>query len=216
MYVISNGKTYIGINNSNVATSVSNINKAIQFTEEKKAINYRDNLKSTLKKFNWRVVRVKDETESVEQNCENTGEYTYVETELEKSGFDISLFFNETIGTVSQLRSYVDNMNHLEQEYNKKILDIRHYIRDENTKLNAVQMQRIGYFLQQVERERYECKSNKAIAEVFLEDLNRLGDIRYLEDIRRIRESKYKPRVLTYELLDEIVGKRRIADEKIY
>ena len=216
MYLLSNGHSYIGLNADNVPISIGNVKKALTFSEERKAVNYRDNLKSTLRKFDWQVIKIEDEVENNEKNCESVGEYTYVETELEKSGFDISLFFNETIGTVSQLRSYVDNMNHLEQEYNKKILDIRHYIRDENTKLNAVQMQRIGYFLQQVERERYECKSNKAIAEVFLEDLNRLGDIRYLEDIRRIRESKYKPRVLTYELLDEIVGKRRMADEKIY
>ncbi len=100
MYIISNGNTYIGINSQNVATSVSNINRALQFTEEKKAINYRDNLKNTLKKFNWQVVKIEDETENIEQDCENIGEYTYVETELEKSRFDISKFFNEAIETV--------------------------------------------------------------------------------------------------------------------
>ena len=211
MYILSNGKTYIGINGDNVATSVSNINKAMRFAEEKKAINYKDNLKNTLKKFNWQVVKIEDEAKSVEQDCKNAGEYTYIETELEKSGFDISQFFINTVQILSQLKDYVRNMNFLEQEYNKKILDIRHYIRDKNVKLNAVQMQRIGYFLQQTERERYECKSNRIIAEIFMSDLKRLENINYIDVVKNVKESEYKPEIFTYEFLDEIVGKKRKA-----
>ena len=209
MYVLSNGNTYIGINNDNIVTSVSNVNKAMRFTEEKKAINYRDNLKNTLKKFNWQVVKGEDEDENVGVNCENVGEYTYVETELEKSGFDISKFFNDAIETVSQLRKYADNMGYLEREYNQKILDVRHYKRDINTKLSAIQLQRLEQFEIQLERERYDCKSNRMIAEIFLNDLNRLENVKYLEVVRNVKESEYKPEILTYELLDEIVGKKR-------
>lgn len=208
MYVLSNGNTYIGINSDNVATSVSNINKAMQFTEEKKAINYRDNLKNTLKKFNWQVVKIEDEAENIEQNCESVGEYTYVETELEKSGFDISRFFNEAIETISQLRDYANNMGYLEKEHNQKILDVRHYKRDINTKLSAIQLQRLEQFEIQLERERYECKSNRMIAEIFLADLSRLENAKYLEVVKHVKESEYEPRILTYELLDEIVGKK--------
>ena len=163
MYVLSNGNTYIGINNDNVATSVSNINK----------------------------------------------EYTYVETELEKSGFDISNFFNEAIKIISQLRDYAKNMEYLEQEYNKKILDVRHYKRDVNTKLNAIQLQRLEQFEIQLERERYECKSNRIIADMFLLDLNRMENINYIEVMKRVKDSEYKPEIFTFELLDEIVGKKR-------
>ena len=100
-------------------------------------------------------------------------------------------------------------MGYLEKEYNQKILDVRHYKRDINTKLSAVQLQRLEQFEIQLERERYECKSNRMIAEIFLTDLGRLENVNYLEVIRNIKESEYKPEILTYELLDEIVGKKK-------
>lgn len=209
MYVLSNGHSYIGINSDNVPTSVSNIKKALLFSDEKKASNYKDNLKTTLRKFNWQIVKVKDETENIDTKTENIGEYTYVETDLEKSEFDISKFFNNAVNTVSQLRDYANNMNFLEQEYNKKILDVRHYKRDVNTKLSAIQLQRLEQFEIQLERERYECKSNRMIAEIFLTDLKRLENTKYIEVVRNIKESEYKPEILTYEMLDDIVGKKR-------
>lgn len=214
MYILSNGHSYIGINSQNMATSVSNINKALQFTEEKKALNYMDNLKNTLKKFNWQVIKMETESEI----CGDCGKDeifdAYIETELEKSGFDISKFFSDTIKTISQLRDYAKNMGCLESEYNKKILDVRHYIRDESIKLNAIQMQRMGYFLQQLERERYECKSNRMIAEIFLSDLKRLENINYIEVVKNVKESEYIPEILTYEILDEVVGRRCKNDNK--
>lgn len=210
MYVLSDGYRYIGVDSLNVATSVSNIDKALKFVEEKKAANYRDNLKNTLKRFNWEIVKIEDEIDNVEKMIENFGEYTYVETQLEKSGFDISEFFKEVIETVSQLRDYANNMRYLEKEYDQKILDVRHYKRDTNTKLSAVQLQRLEQFEIQLERERYECKSNRIIAEVFLADLTRIENTKYLEVVKNIKESEYKPEILTYELLDEIVGKKKV------
>lgn len=210
MYVLSNGHTYIGVSADNVPTSVSNINRALQFTEEKKTSNYKENLKSTLRKFNWEIVKLEEDEEDCDI-CENSDKY--IETELEKSGFDISKFFYETIQTVSQLRDYAKNMHILEQEYNKKILDVRHYKRDINTKLNAIQLQRLEQFEIQLERERYECKSNRTIAEIFLSDFKRLENIKYIEVIKHVKESEYKPEIFTYEMLDEIVGKRRDKNE---
>ena len=67
MYLLSNGHSYIGVNSDNTATSVSNINKALTFTEEKKAANYRDNLKSTLRKFNWQIVKIEDSDGKVQE-----------------------------------------------------------------------------------------------------------------------------------------------------
>lgn len=209
MYYLYNGHSYIGIDSVNTATSVTNIKKALSFSDERKAINYLDNLKTTLRKFNWQIVKVEDDTENIEQNCENVREYIYEETQLEKSGFDISKFFNKAIETVSQLRDYANNMRYLEKEYDKKILDVRHYKRDINTKLSAIQLQRLEQFEILLERERYECKSNRMIAEIFLNDLNRLENVKYLEVVRNVKESEYKPEILAYEFLDEIVGKKR-------
>ena len=47
------------------------------------------------------------------------------------------------------------------------------------------------------------------IAEIFLTDLKRLENIKYIEVVRNIKESEYKPEILTYEMLDGIVGKKR-------
>lgn len=209
MYALSNGHSYIGVNSDNVPTSVSNIKKALLFSDVKKASNYKDNLKTTLRKFNWQIVRIEDETENIDTETENVREYTYVETDLEKSEIDISKFFNDAIKTVSQLRDYANNMGFWEREYNQKILDVRHYKRDINTKLSAIQLQRLEQFEIQLERERYEYKSNRMIAEIFLTDLKRLENIKYIEVIRNIKESEYKPEILTYEMLDGIVGKKR-------
>ena len=209
MYVLSNGHSYIGVNGENVATSVSNIKKALLFSEEKRACNYRDNLKSTLRKFNWQIVKIEEDVETDSFENAECDIYTYEETQLEKSGFNISEFFNNAVSTVSQLRDYANNMNFLEQEYNKKILDVRHYKRDIKTKLSAVQLQRLEQFEILLERERYECKSNRMIAEIFLTDLSRLENIKYIEIVKNIKESEYKPEILTYEMLDEIVGRKR-------
>lgn len=209
MYLLSNGRNYIGLNADNVPISIGNIKKALTFNEERKATNFRENLKSTLRKFDWQVIKVEDESGNNDKNCESVGEYTYEETELERSGFDISAFFNNAINTVSQLRCYADNMGYLEKEYNQKILDVRHYKRDINTKLSAIQLQRLEQFEIQLERERYECKSNRMIAEIFLTDLKRLENINYIEVVRNVKESEYKPEILSYELLDEIVGRKR-------
>ena len=209
MYVLSNGHSYIGVNGENIATSVSNVKKALSFSEEKKASNYRDNLKSTLRKFNWQIVKIEEDVETDRVENEECNAYTYVETQLEESGFNVSEFFNNAVTTISQLRDYANNMNFLEQEYNKKILDVRHYKRDIKTKLSAIQLQRLEQFEIKLERERYECKSNRIITEIFLSDFNKLDNIKYMDIIKNIKESEYKPEILTYEMLDEIVGKKR-------
>lgn len=207
MYALSNGHSYIGLNSENVATSVGNINKALLFSDKKKASNFRDNLKTTLRKFNWDVVKTGIENKDNDMETSDIS-YTYIETELEKSGFDISDFFKNTIKTVSQLRDYAKNMLYLEQEYNKKIKDARHYKRDKRVKLNAIQLQRLEQFEIQLERERYECKSNRLIAEIFLSDLKRLENINYVEVVKNVKESEYVPEIFTYEMLDGIVGRR--------
>lgn len=206
MYVISNGRSYIGVNADNVSTTVSKIDKALVFSEERKASNYRDNLKSTLRKFNWDIIKVEDKKSDEEPA--NIEDNMYEETELEKSGFNIAEFFDTTVKTISQLREYARNMKILESEYNDKILDVRHYKRDFRTKLNAIQLQRLEQFEIMLERERYECKSNRLIAEFFLTDFNQMENINCMEFIRNVKESQYKPKILTYELLDGVVGKK--------
>lgn len=201
MYVITNGRNYIGADSNNSPTTVNVVSKAILFKDKKKAENFKENMKSTLKRFDWEVVTLGDEDKD---GCETI---EYIPTQLEMDNFNISEFFKNAIATISQLKQYADNMHCLECEYNKKIKDVRHYKRDIRTKLNAIQLQRLEQFEIQLERERYECKSNRMIAEIFLTDLNRVENINYIEVVRNIKESEYKPEIFTYEMLDEIVGK---------
>ncbi len=203
MYVITNGRNYIGADSHNSPTTVNVVSKAILFKDKKKAENFKENMKSTLKRFDWEVVALEDEREG---DCEII---EYIPTQLEMENFNISDFFKKAIVTISQLKQYADNMHCLECDYNKKIKDIRHYKRDIRTKLNAIQLQRLEQFEIQIERERYECKSNRMIAEIFLMDLNRMENINYVEVVKNIKESEYKPEILTYEMLDEIVGKKK-------
>ena len=62
MYYLYNGHNYIGVDETNTATSVNNIKKALPFTDEKRASNYLDNLKATLRKFNWKIVEIEYES----------------------------------------------------------------------------------------------------------------------------------------------------------
>lgn len=213
MWAVYDGNNYIGLDSYNSPTTVRNAENALVFETEQKATNYKNNIKATLKKFNWNVVPLDDcqlITDDYSQNTEITKELpVYVETELEKNGFQVSAFFEETVNTVSNLPAYVENMKILEQECNDKIVDARHYKRDNKTKLNAIQLQRLEQFEIAIERERYKFKSNRLIAEIFLADLSRLKNINYIKVIQNIKTSEYKPRVLSYEALDEIVGKTR-------
>ena len=52
---------------------------------------------------------------------------------------------------------------------------------------------------------------NRIIAEIFLSDMSRLKNAEYLDVVKNVKESEYKPKILTYELLDDIVGKQRKA-----
>ena len=205
MYVLTNGHGYIGVNEDNVATTVRNTKNALLFSEEKKAYNYRANLKSTMRRFNWRIIKIDQELGA---DVENNSKGEPVVTDLEECGIDLAQFFTNTISTISQLRNYAKNMQFKEQEYNKKIKDVRHYKRDRRVKLNAIQLQRLEQFEIKLERERYECKSNRLIAETFLLDMNRLENSNYVEVIKAIKESEYQPSILSYEFLDGIVGRK--------
>ena len=212
MYVITNGKVYIGAGLSNSPTTVNALSKAIMFKDRQRAVNYKENLKNTLKRFSWEVIQVGD---GKDDNNDETSDYA--PTQLEENNFNISDFFNSAIKTFSQLKQYATNMGYLEQEYNKKIKDVRHYKRDIRTKLNAIQLQRLEQFEILLERERYECKSNRMIAEIFLTDLSRMENVNYIEVVKNVKESEYKPEIFTYEFLDEIVGKKRVwyVDSKL-
>ncbi len=217
MYVIGNGHQYIGITDDNRTTCVSKRSKAATFDKEQKAINFKNNLKSTLRRFNWEVIYVKDQSEEqseAKENFERIEADNAILESLKRDEFDIAKFFIETVSTVSQLQKYSDRMREMVEECDLKILDIRHYKRDKDTKLNAVQLSRLEQFEIKVERERYKYKSNYRIADIFLADLTRLSNPNYIKVVKDVKNSKYKPRIMTFEALDDIVGKKRATLKK--
>ena len=64
--------------------------------------------------------------------------------------------FNETIHT--HLDPEIESYSKKLQEYDGMILDIRHWLRDENTKLNVCQGYQVVKKLQDIERAREACK----------------------------------------------------------
>ena len=64
--------------------------------------------------------------------------------------------FNETIHT--HLDPEIESYSKKLQEYDGMILDIRHWLRDENTKLNVCQGYQVVKKLQDIERARETCK----------------------------------------------------------
>lgn len=86
------------------------------------------------------------------------------------------------------------------QYYDDVILDIRHYIRDENTRLNACQAANVLYRLQRIERKRAEVKCElQRINQVFdaiNTAISKADDFSYVP---------YKPRVI--ENMDEFMKK---------
>ena len=77
------------------------------------------------------------------------------------------------------------------QYYDDVILDIRHYIRDENTRLNACQAAKVLYKLQQIERSRADVKREIArinlIQDTIDSTINNADNFEY---------APYKPRVI--------------------
>lgn len=209
MWAISDGSNYIGVNSENVPTRVGNKSRALFFEEYSKAENYIKNIKATLRKFRWEVVEFKTGQPPTPPTP------TFQETDLENDDFNISEFFCTAITTISQLRDYAKNMEQAEKEYNLKIQDVRHYKRDSRTKLNAIQLQRLEQYEIKLERERWECKSNGIIAKMFIEDFSRLEDRQWIKEIKAVKESEYKPKVLSYEVLDEIVGKVSKSEREV-
>lgn len=88
--------------------------------------------------------------------------------------------------------------------YDDMILDIRHYIRNKNTKLNTVYGYKIIKLMQDIERKRLDCKYEIARIEQLksrlVTDLNKFDKFEFEE---------YKPRVIT-NIDDYINGNKEI------
>ena len=129
---------------------------------------------------------------------------------------DLNYLVNEEnfskVKRMSQIDKFISNMLFQEETTDMKILDVRHYIRDNNHKLNAIQMQRLGYYLQQLEIERYDYKSRRLIASLFANNINALKDKNNITKMQDILTSQYRPKVLNDSDIDMIINKKKTPE----
>lgn len=118
--------------------------------------------------------------------------------------FDIQKFLNEVAPVFANLKSFESKKISEEERINDELLDLRHYLRDNIGKINAIQMQRLGYYCQQLEKEREIAKKSHQVADLVLKNISMITHKNFVDSINIVFEAAYKPRVLTYEMISEI------------
>lgn len=211
MYILTNGEFYLGKDDRGRPSTVTVKEKASVFKTRVAAANYENCLPDMFRRMNWKITEPVDESELYDLTDFELRKYgnTTKTTTLENEDFDICGFFTEVIEVMSQLERFVSNMIDAEQIADMKILDVRHYIRNESHKLNAIQMQRLGYYLQELEKERYAYKSKRLIATMFVGNVEALKDRNNISKMNDIMTSKYRPRVLDDTDIECIINKKK-------
>lgn len=218
MYVLTDYKHFVGKDYRNCPLVVSAREHAATFKTELAAENYMKTMSEMLKLYDWRVIDkdriVEEESYATEYSADSIekNNFSVRTTPIEDDEIDLCGFFTEVINVMAYLDEYISNMIENEQKTDMKILDVRHYMRDNNHRLNAIQMQRLGYYLQSLEKERYEYKSNRLIASMFTEDINALKDKKNIEKMNDVLKSKYRPRILNDTDIEYIINKKKDAE----
>ncbi len=210
MYVLTSNNFYIGTDYRGCPNTVTSKTNALTFKTRVAAVNYLSCIPCSLKNFNWSISSYDEDTDEIDfvPELKKFGNPTKT-TSLEDDDFDICEFFSNTINVMSQLDRFIANMTDKEQITDMKILDIRHYIRNNNHKLNAVQMQRLGYYLRDLEKERYRYKSNRLIASMFASNIDALKDKKNIQKMTDVITSKYNPKILDDNDIEYIINKKK-------
>ena len=160
---------------------VTDINKATQFSKNE-AEKYINNQIRKSQRELYYVSECKSKTiMSTQNNSENNAIKNQVVSELKSIKSDIVRKFSKQKDKCIEKLQYYDGV----------ILDIRHYIRNENTRLNACQAAKVLYKLQQIERSRADVKREIArinlIQDTIDSTINNADNFEY---------APYKPRVI--------------------
>lgn len=219
-YVLVDGNLFLGKDAKGRAVSVMEKENVNVFKSKVAAENFLNHLPDSVKIYNWQVRRL-DSIDELELESEREKYLTEGLTEIKKFGnttktttmededFDICGFFTDVINVMSQLDRFITNMISNEQISDMKILDVRHYLRDNDHRLSAIQMQRLGYYLQSLEKERYGYKSKRLIASMFLNNIDALKDKNNIHKMNDILTSKYRPKVLDDTDIEYIINKKK-------
>lgn len=214
-YIITDNNHFIGKGSKGRPTIVTLRENAFEFKNIVSAKNFLACLPTGMKIYDWEVNELNEEIDFCKgkdlimiSDVKQFGNPTKT-TILEDPNFDICDFFTRTIQVMSQIDRFIANMLSNEQIIDMKILDVRHYLRDNDHRLNAIQMQRLGYYLQDLERERYEYKSKRLIASMFANNIEGLKDKNNIDKMNKVVTSKYHPRILEDSEIECIINKKK-------
>ncbi len=208
-FVLTDFSVYAGRGFEDSPCAVSTKEKAYTFKTKKEAENYLKNVPKILKPYNWKIFNIGETAEKTSFNeVKSFGNPTKA-TFIEEESIDILDFFTNAVKVMSEIDRFAENMQTKEQITDMKIMDIRHYLRDNTHKLSAIQMQRLGYYLQELEKERYSYKSQRLIAETFISNPSSLKDKKSIDKINSIVTSKYNPRILDDTDIEYIINKKK-------
>lgn len=208
-YVITDKNFYVGKDYKGRPSAVTSQNRAYTFKTGIAADNFLRGIPDSIKKYNWEVYDLDERNdEYMLPEIRKFGNPTKT-TDMENENFDICEFFTNAINVMSQLDRFIANMVSNEEIADLKILDVRHYIRNNNHRLSAIQMQRLGYYLQELEKERYKYKSSRLIASMFANNVEALKDKHNIDKMRDVLTSKYRPKVLDDTDIEYIINKKK-------
>lgn len=131
-----------------VPVIVTDINKATQFSKNEAEKYINNQIRKSQRELYYVSESKSKTTILIQNNSENNAIKNQVVTELKSIKSDIVRKFSKQKDKCIEKLQYYDGV----------ILDIRHYIRDENTRLNACQAAKVLYKLQQIERSRADVK----------------------------------------------------------
>ena len=219
MFILTDGEMYVGNDGRNKPTVVNDSSRAMEFKTSAAAKNYLKCIPDCIKGHIWTVVDLDNDLEDIMPQEES--EFFPVRgsdrliTMMELENFDAYEFFSKVITVMAQIDAYIENMEYKQQTTEMKMLDVRHYMRNEDHKFNAVQMQRLGYYLQDLEKERYKYKSNKLIAAMVANNMDAMKNLNTIKKMNDILTSQYKPRILDDVDIEHIINKKKSEDEVI-
>ena len=195
---------------------------SIERSPSKNELDYDNDMDAETINVEFEDDYVNDEFEELIENEDENGfvkkphnDYVYSGiTYIEKID-DVLETLKHVISFVSDLDVYVENMKYQQKELDLKILDVRHYIRNNKTKLDSVKMGKLGYYLQQLERERAIIKRNRICCSIVNNNIGKLRDVNNIKKINSIISSfnSYNYRRMSENEINEIIKKKSTSKE---
>ena len=158
MYCITNSNgQYLKISLEGKVQFTNNESLAEHFNSEREATDFIRKTFSKKKRRNYKAKQSNPEMKFTSQGYIPSNDTSNLQSVDSKIYFDECIKkINDVVNTYlnPEIETYITEM----QKYDRMILDIRHWLRDKNTKLNACQGYQAMKKLQDIERERVACK----------------------------------------------------------